>query len=106
MALMLGHVDFFKNNIYFSKTNRRMVDSVSSHAGRMLEYEFRYGRKKVENFLDDVLAIEEHIDPNFFIKRENAVEHERRRASQKAKEGRYDDLWKLGEKKEDPATDE
>ena len=106
MAHVLGHVDFFRNNIYFSKTNRRMVDSVSSHAGRMLEYEFRYGRKKVENFLDAVLAIEEHIDPNFFIKRENAVEHERRRASQKAKEGRYDDLWKLGEKKEDPATDE
>ena len=33
----------------------------------MTEYEFKYGRKPVEQFLDAVLSIEEHIDPNFFI---------------------------------------
>ena len=27
IAHVLGHVDFFKNNAYFSKTNRRMVES-------------------------------------------------------------------------------
>jgi stage V sporulation protein R len=27
MAHVLGHVDFFKNNYFFSKTNRRMIDS-------------------------------------------------------------------------------
>src|SRR4030095_5089035 len=26
IAHVLGHVDFFKNNTYFSKTNRRMVE--------------------------------------------------------------------------------
>ena len=36
----------------------------------MGEYEFKYGRKVVEQLLDAVLSIEEHIDPNFFIKRE------------------------------------
>jgi stage V sporulation protein R len=97
MAHVLGHVDFFKNNIYFSKTNRRMVDSVSTHAGRMTEYEFKYGRKNVEKFLDAVLAIEEHIDPNFFIKREDPLEIVRRPAHI---EGRYDDLWKMGEERE------
>src|SRR2546421_585775 len=70
MAHVLGHVDFFKNNVYFSRTNRRMVETVSTHAGRMSEYEFRYGRKTVERLLDAVLSIEEHIDPNFFIRRE------------------------------------
>jgi spore cortex formation protein SpoVR/YcgB (stage V sporulation) len=65
IAHVLGHVDFFKNNTYFSKTNRRMVESVSTHAQRMMEYEFKYGRKTVERFLDAVLAIEEHIDPVF-----------------------------------------
>jgi stage V sporulation protein R len=106
MAHVLGHVDFFKNNIYFSKTNRRMVESVSTHSGRMTEYEFKYGRKSVERLLDAVLAIEEHIDPNFFIKRERPEAEELRRNQPKA-EGRYDDLWKLGEKKEaEPTPDE
>jgi stage V sporulation protein R len=112
MAHVLGHVDFFKNNVYFSKTNRRMVESVSTHAGRMTAYEFKYGRKAVETFLDAVLAIEEHIDPNFFIKRERPREDEKKRAQQPAPEGRYDDLWKLGEAKapepveeEKPPTD-
>ena len=95
IAHVLGHVDFFKNNTYFSKTNRRMVESVSTHAQRMMEYEFKHGRKTVERFLDAVLAIEEHIDPYFFIKREVTAEEERRRAEQPRREGRYDDLWLL-----------
>jgi stage V sporulation protein R len=102
MAHVLGHVDFFKNNIYFSKTNRRMVESVSTHSGRMTEYEFKYGRKTVEKFLDAVLAIEEHIDPNFFIKRETQNTNDAAPQRPRVKpEGRYDDLWKLGEKKEE-----
>jgi stage V sporulation protein R len=95
IAHVLGHVDFFKNNVYFSKTNRRMVESVSTHAQRMMEYEFKYGRKTVERFLDAVLAIEEHIDPNFFIKREISAAEEKRRAELGHREGRYDDLWLL-----------
>src|SRR6187431_1537983 len=61
----------------------------------MMEYEFRHGRKTVERFLDAVLAIEEHIDPYFFIKREVSMAEEKRRAELKPKEGRYDDLWRL-----------
>src|SRR4026209_2599334 len=34
IAHVLGHVDFFKNNFYFSKTNRRMVDEAALHARR------------------------------------------------------------------------
>src|SRR5919198_1881688 len=95
MAHVLGHVDFFKHNAYFSRTNRRMVETVSAHAGRMAEYEFRYGRKAVERFLDAVLSIEEHIDPNFFIRREEErPEPGRKKAEPKA--GRYDDLWNIG----------
>jgi stage V sporulation protein R len=108
MAHVLGHVDFFKHNAYFSKTNRRMVESVSTHAQRMNEYEFRYGRKTVERFLDAVLSIEEHIDPNFFIKPERArtpAEEARRRAARRPKEGRYDDLWQLGEPPAPPEPD-
>ncbi|MCA1578229.1 MAG: SpoVR family protein [Acidobacteria bacterium] len=99
IAHVLGHVDFFKNNSYFSKTNRRMVESVSTHAQRMMEYEFKYGRKTVERFLDSVLAIEEHIDPYFFIKREVSISEEKRREEHRHKDGRYDDLWLLDERR-------
>src|SRR5712671_4481190 len=95
IAHVLGHVDFFKNNVYFSKTNRRMVESVSTHAQRIMEYEFKHGRKTVERFLDAVLAIEEHIDPHFFIKRDISASEEKRRFEYQAPEGRYDDLWAL-----------
>ncbi|MDT5155912.1 MAG: stage sporulation protein [Acidobacteriota bacterium] len=95
MAHVLGHVDFFKHNAYFSRTNRRMVETISTHSGRMNEYEFRYGRKTVERFLDSVLSIEEHIDPNFFIRREESL---RPPGSKKTPRppGRYDDLWNIG----------
>ena len=96
MAHVLGHVDFFKNNVYFSRTNRRMVETVSTHAGRMSEYEFRYGRKTVERLLDAVLSIEEHIDPNFFIRREEAAREGGERKKPAPKVGRYDDLWNIG----------
>jgi stage V sporulation protein R len=99
IAHVLGHVDFFKNNVYFSRTNRRMVDEAALHARRMAEYEFTYGRKVVEEFLDAVLSIDEHIDPNFFIKRqaEDAKEKDRE-AGKKRPEGRYDDLLSRDEK--------
>ncbi len=96
MAHVLGHVDFFKNNVYFSKTNRRMVETVSAHSGRMGEYEFRYGRKTVERLLDAVLSIEEHIDPNFFIRREEPEAAPGAPKKQPKAPGRYDDLWNLG----------
>jgi stage V sporulation protein R len=96
MSHVLGHVDFFKNNAYFSRTNRRMVETVSAHSGRMAEYEFRYGRKTVERFLDAVLSIEEHIDPNFFIRREEPP-HRQGEGKKSPAPGRYDDLWNIGQ---------
>src|SRR5262249_25773395 len=96
IAHVLGHVDFFKNNVYFSKTNRRMVDGAAMHARRMAEYEFTHGRKVVEKFLDAVLSIDEHIDPNFFMKRGRDAEGraDKKQPQQKRRrEGRYDDLF-------------
>jgi stage V sporulation protein R len=99
IAHVLGHVDFFKHNVYFSKTNRRMVDEAAIHARRMADYEFKYGRKVVEEFLDAVLSIEEHIDPNFFIKKDGR-DRKQKRADEKSqrREGRYDDLLSAEEK--------
>jgi stage V sporulation protein R len=108
IAHVLGHVDFFKNNVYFSKTNRRMVDEAAMHARRMSEYEFKYGRKVVEQLLDAVLSIDEHIDPNFFIKRaKQRDESEAGEPPKRKPEGRYDDLLSHAEiEARNPAADE
>ena len=103
IAHVLGHVDFFKNNAYFSRTNRRMVDEAAIHARRMAEYEFKHGRKIVEELLDAVLSIEEHIDPNFFIKREARDRKKDEEAKRRRREGRYDDLFSEDELSEDGA---
>src|ERR1700759_715576 len=106
MAHVLGHVDFFKHNAYFSRTNRRMVETVSAHAGRMNEYEFKYGRKTVERLLDAVLSIEEHIDPNFFIRRDEPERPGGARKKTPPKPGRYDDLWDMGRPPEPEGANE
>jgi stage V sporulation protein R len=108
IAHVLGHVDFFKNNAYFSHTNRRMIDEAAMHARRMSEYEFTWGRKVVEEFLDSVLSIEEHIDPNFFIRKSHREKDKKERKKLTKAEGRYDDLMsdeELGTSTAEP-TDE
>ena len=92
IAHVLGHVDFFKHNVYFSQTNRRMIDDAATHARRIGEYEFKYGRKTVENFLDAVLSIEEHIDPNFFIKKDRAEKSAEEQEPPRRNTDRFEDL--------------
>ncbi len=58
-----GHVDFFKNNYWFSKTNRKMLDNMANHAVKIRNYMDRYGQDKVEGFIDHCLAVENLIDP-------------------------------------------
>ncbi len=64
MAHVYGHVDFFKNNIWFSKTNRKMLDTMANHAVRIRHYMDEYGQDTVENFIDLCLSIDNLIDPN------------------------------------------
>lgn len=71
-AHVLGHTDMFKHNAYFHHTPPNMIDKVSVSADRIRQYEYDHGAAEVERFLDAVLAIEEHIDPNFRIKQATA----------------------------------
>lgn len=57
-----AHVDFFKNNYYFSRTPKDMIERMAAHAEKLREYELKYGREWVEKTLDAVLAIQEHVD--------------------------------------------
>mgnify|MGYP000327212138 CR=1 FL=1 len=52
MAHVYGHVDFFKNNFFFSRTNPRMLDEMANHASRVRRLVDQLGIEEVENFLD------------------------------------------------------
>lgn len=76
MAHVLAHCDFFKNNIYFKRTSRKMIESMSVSAGRIRKYEYMYGRDRVEKFLDAVISIQEHIDPYRHIGQYKNIENQ------------------------------
>ncbi|WP_100330496.1 SpoVR family protein [Bacillus xiapuensis] len=100
VAHVLAHCDFFKNNVRFQRTNRHMVESMAATAERVRQYEMNYGQEAVEEFLDAVLSIEEHIDPSLVMP-QLSWQHEEEQGEREQKPGPYDDLWNLDEKKED-----
>jgi len=63
MAHVFGHVDFFKNNLWFAHTNRRMLDEMANHASRVRRIIDRQGRDEVEEFIDTALSLDNLIDP-------------------------------------------
>ena len=70
MAHVYGHCDFFKNNYWFSRTNRRMMDEMANHGNRIRRYMDRFGVEVVEDFIDACLSVEDLIDIHApFIKR-------------------------------------
>lgn len=64
IAHVYGHVDFFKNNYWFSKTNRKMLDAMANHAVKIRDFMDSYGHDPVEGFIDSCLALENLIDPH------------------------------------------
>ncbi len=64
MAHVYAHCDFFKNNHWFSKTNRHMIDEMANHSTRIRRYIDRFGFELVEMFLDTCLSIDNLIDPH------------------------------------------
>ncbi|MEE9611867.1 MAG: SpoVR family protein [Desulfatiglandales bacterium] len=77
MAHVYGHCDFFKNNLFFAHTNRKMVDEMANHAIRIQRYVDRYGTEAVEAFIDCCLSLENLIDVHApFIKRRDDVRPE------------------------------
>lgn len=62
MAHVYGHCDFFKNNKWFSKTNRKMMDQMANHATRIRRYIDIHGVDKVESFIDTCLSLDNLID--------------------------------------------
>ncbi|MFK2825892.1 SpoVR family protein [Bacillus sp. B190/17] len=95
VAHVLAHCDFFKNNARFQQTNRNMVESMAATADRIRQYEIDHGKETVEQFLDAVLAIEEHIDPSLLRRQLSWQTEEEIIVETEKQKGPYDDLWSL-----------
>ncbi len=78
MAHVYGHADFFRNNVYFSHTNRKMVDAMANHATRIRRYRDRLGVEEVERFLDCCLAVDDLIDPQAAFRENYGLDETRR----------------------------
>jgi len=63
IAHVFGHSDFFRNNMWFAHTDRKMIDEMANHAARVRTYIDRLGLRKVERFLDRCLSIDNLVDP-------------------------------------------
>ncbi len=71
IAHVYGHCDFFKNNQWFSQTNRKMIDEMANHATRIRRYTERFGQERVEQLIDVFLSLENLIDPHsVFMRRQ------------------------------------
>lgn len=62
IAHVYAHCDFFKNNYWFSKTNRKMLDQMATHASYVRTAIDEIGHDEVESFIDVCLSIENLID--------------------------------------------
>src|SRR3954465_10520789 len=103
VAHVIGHSDFFKRNVYFQHTNRQMAETAGVTAERVRAYEREHGEREVEQFLDAVLSIQEHIDPNLRVARPARLP--RPRGADKGRRGTdYDDLWLMSEKDDQPVA--
>ncbi|MBX3467972.1 MAG: SpoVR family protein [Planctomycetes bacterium] len=70
MSHVCGHADFFKNNLWFAKTNRKMIDEMANHGTKIRRYAENYGHEEVERFLDACMSLDNLIDMHSpFIKR-------------------------------------
>jgi stage V sporulation protein R len=73
MAHVTAHVDFFKNNMWFAHTNRKMLDEMANHSARIQRIIERQGYDIVEDFIDTCLSLENLIDYHApYIKRPEA----------------------------------
>ena len=86
MAHVYGHSDFFKNNYWFSKTNRKMVDEMANHAVRVRRHIDQYGLDEVEQFIDVCLSLENLVDPHapYFGEHSSSSEESREAQRQSA----------------------
>lgn len=74
MSHVYGHADFFKNNFYFSQTNRKAIDMMANHAVKIRRFVEKLGVERVESFVDICQSIDNLIDPQDIFERSKNVD--------------------------------
>ena len=74
MAHVYAHSDFFKNNLFFAPTNRKMMDEMGNHRTKIQRFVNRYGLEAVENFIDVCLSLDNLIDSHLPMKKMQSQE--------------------------------
>lgn len=69
MAHVCGHADFFTHNVWFSGTDRGMLETMGRHATSVRRSIDRFGLEVVERFMDLALSLESLIDPYLPLRR-------------------------------------
>lgn len=82
MSHVYGHNDFFKNNMWFSGTNRKMMDVMANNGTKIRRYMEKYGQERVELFIDKILSLENLLDVNNLFET-NEVLHSRKEKEKK-----------------------
>jgi stage V sporulation protein R len=97
MAHVYGHNDFFKNNAWFSNTNRKMMDVMANHGTKIRRYMERYGYDTVETFIDKVLSLENLLDINELFET-SALKRRRQELTDLEKEESGDDGYLIDDR--------
>src|SRR5690554_2996902 len=77
IAHVYGHADFFKNNLWFSQTNRKMMDEMANHATRVRRHIEKHGYDTVEKWMDICLSLEHLIDAHSMFLNRGPLEQTR-----------------------------
>ncbi len=64
MAHVYAHADFFVNNVYFRRSNRKALEMFSNNALKVDQYIERYGQDTVEAWIDICFSLDNLIDRN------------------------------------------
>jgi stage V sporulation protein R len=70
IAHVLGHVDFFKNNLLYNQVNKRMATECALNAQKISDYYSKYGEEKVEKWIDACMSISKHCELSLNNKKE------------------------------------
>lgn len=97
MAHVYGHNDFFKNNAWFSNTNRKMMDVMANHGTKIRRYMEKYGYDNVETFIDKVLSLENLLDINELFET-SAVKRRREEQTNQEKVETSDDGYMIDDR--------
>lgn len=62
IAHVFAHCDFFRNNYWFSKTNRGILETEQANERRIRELEHEVGAREVERVLDTALSLQWYVD--------------------------------------------